>query len=138
MTLPLIVLTIGLSNRRSDGDHIAVRGQLFFELPDFSTSIAVPCLECISTLSSGVVVPGAICDSMTGAGSAVFSASSVRGKISGLARPEVPQSSWKATSVIIIHCVVDCAYINYLNGQQGTVNELWTDRCLRPHRRRSA
>ena len=68
---PLIVLTIGMNNRRSDGVHIAVRGQLFFELPDSSPSIAVPCLECTSTLSSGVVVTGAIYDSMTRVGSVV-------------------------------------------------------------------
>ena len=118
MTLPLIVLTIGLKNRRSDGVHIAVRRLLFFELPDFSTSIAVPCLECISTFSSGVVVPGAICDSKTRVGSDIGRIIGIRDKVRGLARPEVPQSSWKATSVIIIHCAVGCVCINYFNREQ--------------------
>ena len=63
-------------------------------------------------------LPGAICNGMTRVGSDVFSASSVRDKIRWLDRPEVPQSSWKATSVIIIHCVVDCVYINYFNREQ--------------------
>ena len=117
MTLPLILLTIGLSNRRSDGVRISVRWQLFFELPDFSTSVAVPCGECISTLSSGVVVTGAIWDSVTSVGSVVVNIIGIRNKARRPDRPEVPQNSWEATSVIIIHCAVDFAGIDYFNGE---------------------
>jgi len=117
MNLPLIVLTIGMSNRRSDGVHIAFRWQLFFEHSDVSASSSVPCGESISTLSSGVVVTGAICDSMTRVGSVVVDISGIRNKVRRLDRPEVPQSSWEATSVIIIHCVVDFACVGYFNGE---------------------
>jgi hypothetical protein len=75
-------------------------------------------LEPISTIIREVVVPGAIGSSKTNVGSVVIDTRTIRDKISRLARPEVPQGRWKATSVGIIHCAVDCVYVNYFNMEQ--------------------
>ena len=117
MTLPLMETTIGVSNRQSDGVRVAVRWQLFFEHSDVAASISVPCGECISTLSGGVVVTGAICDSMTRVERVVSARTDDTVIVIRRFGPEVSQSSWEATSVIIIHCVVDCACIDYPNGE---------------------
>ena len=67
MTLPLSKLI----NSRSEGIHIAVRRQLFFESSDVAASSAVICGECISTLSSGAAVTGAVVGTVTNVGSRV-------------------------------------------------------------------